>query len=90
MEKEPISPKEHRKLLKEFNQLNEQYLNIINETDPDFLQEKNEIEEKYQPMFKQLLSYERQKRNLIEQEGRFHQQIINDDIEFQNFISSSQ
>ena len=90
MEKEPISPKEHRKLLKEFNQLNEQYLNIINETDPDFLQEKKEIEEKYQPMFKQLLSYERQKRNLIEQEGRFHQQIINDDIEFQNFISSSQ
>ena len=74
--------------MKEFIELNRQYLDVINERDPDFLQEKKEIEQKYEPMFKQLLSYEQQKRNLIEQEGKFHQQIINDDIEFQKIGSS--
>lgn len=78
---------DHQKLINEYKQLIANYADILNERDSGFLEEKHLIEERYHNQFLQLDDYERKKRNFIELQGKFHQQIIDDKKEFQKVFS---
>ena len=65
-------------LMEQFMKLRDQYYNVVNETDPDFLKEKEKIVETYKAQYDKLNVTEQCERDRIIQLGRFYQQIQTD------------
>lgn len=70
--------------LEQFAKLRDQYFAIVQESAPEYIEERRKIEQTFQSQLQVIDNYCVNKRNIVLQEGCFFQQVHDDNMMSQN------